>query len=144
MTGPDDLGDLLLRVARRLRRANLDALGPLGLNPHQARALRLIEREQPLRPSELAARLGIAPRSATEVLDGLVAGGWVERSPDPDDRRASLARLTPAGLDLASRVAALRREGSQRLLAVLDADERRSLATLLARLDAEGSMHHPK
>ena len=40
--GPgEDLGELLLRTARMLRRANAHALAPLGTNPHQARALRV-------------------------------------------------------------------------------------------------------
>lgn len=40
---PDaDLGDLLLRVARRLRRSTAEALTPMGTSPHQARALRVI------------------------------------------------------------------------------------------------------
>ena len=36
-----------------------------------------------MRPSVLAERLRIAPRSATEVVDALEARGLVERGPDP-------------------------------------------------------------
>ena len=49
-----------------------------------------------MRPSALAEHLHIAARSATEVVDALEARGLVAREPDPDDRRATLVRPTPA------------------------------------------------
>lgn len=133
-----ELGDLLLRVARRLRHATFTALAPMGLSPHQSRALRIIAAEQPVRPSVLAARLRIAPRSATDVLDGLAERGWIERSPDPDDRRATLVSLTESGRELSGQVAATRHEESERLFGNLGADERHRLADLLAILDRPG------
>jgi DNA-binding MarR family transcriptional regulator len=47
--------------------------------------------------SELAASVGKAPTSFTPILDKLVAKGFVERRPDPEDRRAVLIFLTPIG-----------------------------------------------
>ncbi len=134
-----DLGDLLLRVARRLRHATFTALAPMGLSPHQSRALRIIAAEEPVRPSVLAARLRIAPRSATDVLDGLAGGGWIERSPDPDDRRATLVSLTASGRELNDQVAAMRHEESDRLFGRLGEDDRRTLAALLGALDQSGN-----
>ena len=95
-----ELADLILRAARRLRRANADELEGSSVNPHQARALRVIARLDPVRMADLAERLHVAPRSATEVAEFLVAGGWVERVPDPGDGRVRLLRLTDAGRGL--------------------------------------------
>src|SRR6476646_5359860 len=55
------------------------------------------ELERGLRLTEIAERGNMTKQSAGEVVDYLVARGYVERVPDPDDRRAKLARLTERG-----------------------------------------------
>lgn len=48
-----------------------------------------------IRPTELAARLGITSASMTSLVDRLVANGYVTREPHPSDRRAVILRPTP-------------------------------------------------
>jgi DNA-binding MarR family transcriptional regulator len=50
-----------------------------------------------LRLTEIAERGNMTKQSAGEVVDDLVALGYVERVPDPDDRRAKLVCLTERG-----------------------------------------------
>src|SRR6476469_9760617 len=47
-----------------------------------------------LRLTEIAERGNMTKQSAGEVVDDLVARGYVERVPDPEDRRAKLICLT--------------------------------------------------
>lgn len=54
-------------------------------------------RGQGLRLTEIAERGNMTKQSAGEVVDDLVALGYVERVPDPDDRRAKLVCLTERG-----------------------------------------------
>lgn len=54
-------------------------------------------KEQGLRLTEIAERGNMTKQSAGEVVDDLVALGYVERVPDPDDRRAKIIRLTERG-----------------------------------------------
>lgn len=49
------------------------------------------------RVSDLAARTGVTRQSMAELVDHLEAGGYVERVPDPSDRRAVLVRRTERG-----------------------------------------------
>ena len=84
-----------------------------------------------MRPSVLAERLHIAARSATEVVDALEARGLVERGPDPDDRRATLVRPTEAARAELAEVDRVRREQSERFLAVLSEPDRRTLDRIL-------------
>jgi DNA-binding MarR family transcriptional regulator len=54
-------------------------------------------RDEGMRLTELAAAAGITKQSAGELVDDLVNLGYVERIPDPADRRAKLIRLTERG-----------------------------------------------
>ncbi|MGI5951283.1 MAG: MarR family winged helix-turn-helix transcriptional regulator [Brooklawnia sp.] len=134
--GVDELGELFLRVSRRFRRASMSALEPYGINPHQARALRMIIRHGPLRPSQLAEILQIALRSTTQVVDDLVAQGLVQREPDPTDRRAILVSATPAGRERSTEIRTIRAEQSRELLGVLSAEDQAGLLRVLRLLEA--------
>ncbi|MET1035063.1 MAG: MarR family transcriptional regulator [Arthrobacter sp.] len=159
---PQDLADQFHAAFRRLRRQWTEQLAPFGITPHQWRALGMLagrhgadagrpdagrpgggvappsDAGTPLRLSELAERLRIAPRSATEVVDQLEARGLVVRAPDPRDRRATLVALTPEGGVLTERVGAVRGEQSDRFFARLAPEDRRELARLLGFLAQDG------
>lgn len=125
-------GDLVMALARRVRRAYADALAAWHVTPSQSRALRVLSaREGGMRPSALAEELHIAPRSATEVVDALEERGWVGRAPDPGDRRATLLTLTAEGHDLVARIDDVRRDASEQVLGVLTAEQRRTLHGIL-------------
>ncbi len=133
---PEVLAEELLRVARLIRRETQQRIAPLGLSPHQARALRVIGEGGPLRPSEVAGQLGIAARSATDSISGLVAAGYVERRTDPADGRAHLLVLSASGQDALAEVARARAQVATELFGRLDEAERAALAALLGTLAA--------
>src|SRR5258708_789203 len=133
---PVQLADQLQGLIRRLRRAQAERLAPLGLTPAQERALRLITRgDEPPRMTELADRLGIVPRSLTTVIDALEEAGLVRREIDPRNRRAILLRLTDQGATVRDGLREARRRAAEDLFAPLSADDRKTLAGLLTRLD---------
>lgn len=135
----DDLVDLFGRTARRLRRDQMERLAPLGLTPSLARALRAIVRaEGPLRMADLAARLGVVPRSATGLVDSLEDAGLVSRSPDPTNRRSILVAPTEKGRTMRTLMAAARREAAEELFSALSPEQRESLRVLLAALNDPG------
>ena len=78
----------LARLSRLLERG-----GDLSLA--QFRLLAMVEHGQ--RASFLADRLAVAKPTVTALVDGLVERGYVSRSQEPDDRRATHIALTPAG-----------------------------------------------
>lgn len=154
-----DLGDLMHVVFRRLRRRWSAQLEPLGVTPHQVRALRgvaegagggigsgagtraaagsVADDDGGVRLRDLAGRLRIAPRSATDVVDQLESRGLVERAADPADRRAVRIRLTDGGRGLLRRVHEARRTEAADFFAVLAPADRAELARLLARVAAD-------
>ena len=125
-------GDLVMALARRVRRAHVEALADWDVTPGQARALRVLTGADGMRPSALADALRIAPRSATEVVDALEQRGWVRREPDPTDRRATRLVPTGDGRRLLAQVDDVRRDASQRVLDVLTPAQRRTLHDILA------------
>lgn len=134
-THAPDLGGLLHLAFRGLRHTWVEQLAPWEITPFQWRALDgLLRCTEPVRLGELAERLRIAPRSATEVVDHLERRGLVERMPDPKDRRAVIVVATPAGKELHEEVQAARRELSDAYFAELSSDEQAELAALLGRL----------
>ncbi|MGC5615907.1 MarR family winged helix-turn-helix transcriptional regulator [Georgenia sp. Z1491] len=143
--GPDhahepDTYELIVRAARQVRRRWMEALESDGPSPHEFRALRAaVAADGGARLADIAERLRIAPRSATEVVDSLEAKGLVRRTPSPTDRRAILVEPTGSGRALAEEVAAARAAHGAALLAPLDEDEAAQLHALLARVvDAAG------
>jgi DNA-binding MarR family transcriptional regulator len=131
------LSELLMHAARAQRRRWRELLEPWDLTPSQSRALRVLGEKEGTRVSDLADALRIAPRSATEVADGLEARGLVERAPDPADRRAVLLRMTDAGRAIRDEVAVARAADARAFFGRLPAEDRATLARLLRELAQE-------
>jgi DNA-binding MarR family transcriptional regulator len=54
------------------------------------------------RPGELARRAGMTPQGMAELVRYLETRGYVERIPDPHDRRGRIVRLTQRGKQAAA------------------------------------------
>jgi DNA-binding MarR family transcriptional regulator len=141
LTGEADLtgrlAEAFIGVSSQLRRNSARRLAPLGLTYAQARLLRTISgAARPPRMSELAAGLGIVPRSATTAVEALETTGFVVRVSDPDDRRSVLVALTPDAERAVTRIQTARCDAADEVFAALDAAERATLLALLDRVDA--------
>ena len=134
----EQIAALLDGIVRRQRRASKEGLSGVDVTHGQVRVLRTLDHaDRPLRLSELANQLGIVPRSATSVVDDLEAARLVARKPDPNDRRATLVDLTPAGADVLSTIRRSRRDAMVALIERLDTAEQSDLLRLLSRLSAD-------
>ncbi|MGS2641848.1 MarR family transcriptional regulator [Streptosporangium sp. LJ11] len=137
-----ELADLVHGVGHRLRRGYGERLGPLGLSPGQARALRVIvDSEPPLKMVQLAERLRIVPRSVTPVVDALEEAGLVRREVDPANRRSTLLVVTGEGRERYERVREARRRVAEELFSVLTAEQQDRLRELLGTVDASPPGH---
>ena len=130
------LAERFIRVSAELRRCSGRRLAGLGLTHSQARLLRTLgDTAGAPRMSELAAGLGVVPRSATATVEALETAGYVLRVPDPADRRAVLVALTPAAERAVASIESARCEAADEVFGTLDVHERTALLTLLDRLD---------
>jgi DNA-binding MarR family transcriptional regulator len=89
---------------------------------------------QGLRMGELSRRLMVTGGNVTGITDQLVREGLVTREAPPDDRRAFVVRLTPAGRKHFMRMAETHEAWVEKLVSGLSAPERRQLFELLAKL----------
>jgi DNA-binding MarR family transcriptional regulator len=87
-----------------------------------------------LRPTDLTDATMLTSSGTTKRLDRLEQAGLIAREPDPDDRRGTLIRLTPAGRRLIDKVTEAYLANEKRLVGALTAAERRQLADLLRKL----------
>jgi MarR family transcriptional regulator, temperature-dependent positive regulator of motility len=85
-------------LARRLEREWTDAFEPFDLTPPQGFMLRAVMERPGLLQRELADVLSIARPTATRVLDGLEARGYVERHRTGGDGREVAIVPTAAAL----------------------------------------------
>jgi DNA-binding MarR family transcriptional regulator len=105
----------------------------LGLSWARVLTLRRLATEpQTLRA--LADKLAADPPYITLMVDDLVERGLVERRPHPEDRRAKLVELTPAGRKVAARADAILYEPPPALHDV-PAEDLAAMLRVLERLD---------
>jgi MarR family transcriptional regulator, organic hydroperoxide resistance regulator len=123
----DAVERLLMRSARRML-FEVAADSPLwDLPVPQIRALHLIAHRKHCAMGDLAARLGVAMSTATQVADRLEQRGWVQRVDDPEDRRVVRLALTPQGRTVVEERRQHRRAKLREALAKMAEEKREAL-----------------
>lgn len=97
MNGKPSRTELLAQL-RRVGREHSDATvlfhsalaTQLGLHPTDYKALGVLNRLGPMSAGDLGRHTGLAAASVTNLIDRLVAKGFLRREPDPTDRRRAL------------------------------------------------------
>lgn len=120
-----------------------DHMNPLfaeaGLQPGEFDVLATLRRSgEPymLSPTKLYEAAMISSGGMTNRLDRLERAGFVERRPDPNDRRGKLIALTEAGKRVIDETIGRHVANEERLLAALTPKEQEQLSQLLKKLIA--------
>lgn len=90
-----------------------------------------------LKMSDLSELLRVSNGNVTGIVDRLTDDGHALRVAVPGDRRAQLARLTPAGHAAFANLAQAHETWLDELLQGLDADDAATLHTLLGKTEGE-------
>ncbi len=88
----------------------------------------------PLRISELADREGISQPGMTTLINRLAAEDFAQRLADPDDGRATLVSITPAGRSALAARHDARSEALAAVIRTLSPEHQSSLGSALAAL----------
>jgi len=94
--------DQVLELALLLDEDMERELSARGLTKARTRVLWEVSQRPAAHQQELAAAVGVTPRTMTGLIDGLTSTGFVTRTPDPEDRRAQRVELTSRGREAAN------------------------------------------
>ncbi|MEU9060109.1 MarR family winged helix-turn-helix transcriptional regulator [Streptomyces sp. NPDC048430] len=99
-----------------------------------AAVLTLLAKYGEMRISQLADLLAVNMSVTSRHVTHVVENGWIERSPDPADKRSRILRLTPAGEELLGELNRRTTEMFAHNLIDWSDEEVGQLSTLLSRL----------
>jgi len=128
-----DALDGFVRASRRARSSHRHPDDPLTISQFLLLDP-LVSGGEPLTSGALAEAAGVAPPTATRMLDALQRKGFVERLRDGEDRRCVRVHATEAGVAAVLDRRGQRRARYARLFDGLGPGERREAARVLGRL----------
>ena len=105
----------------------------MGLDPTAYKTLFLLNRLGPLSAGEIAKETGLATASVTDLIDRLVAKGFVDRGPHPTDRRRIVVTLIEATVAGARRGFAVPNPSLASLCERYDAPQLKLIADFIGR-----------
>jgi DNA-binding MarR family transcriptional regulator len=138
-----DLGMLPALIGFNLRSAQLSVfqhfnrtLGKSEITPAQFGTLILIEANQGISQSAVAAALRFDRSTLVQIIDRLEGRGLVVRKASSRDRRSHALQLTPRGERLLAELKQRVRAHEDAIAGALSEDERRTLHDLLTRVQS--------
>ena len=128
------LGFLIHDVSRMRRSAYDQFMKPLGVTRAQWWVLAYLSRHDGMMQTQLADVLEVGKASLGDVIESLERSGWVERRPDPTDKRAKRVYLAKAAQGLIKRMTAMENEFNGQILGELNTAERAELSRSLQKI----------
>jgi DNA-binding MarR family transcriptional regulator len=130
---------MLTQLARQTVAAEQPVLAAHGLSMWGYIVLSALDRSPIRTQSALAEAIGADKTRIIPTLDELQQHGYIERMPDPDDRRARLLAITESGRAVKDSVQVDIQRGEEHWLGQLSANEREVFLRALDRLSARGA-----
>ncbi len=106
----------------------------LGLTLAQCKVLAYLQRCEGISQKRLAELTDTDPMTLARTLERMEADGWIERKPDPADRRARALFLRPQGLKLLQGIWKVSDRARADAMSGLSAADRAQLMELLERV----------
>lgn len=135
--GTEQIGYLMKAIIKKWRSTLDQRLAGIGMS--EARwfcLLHLGRAEAPMPQVELAEAMGITPPSLVKLLDRLEEDGWVERLPEPQDRRAKRVNLTPKAHEMVKVIEDEAQQLRQEVWKGISASDRQTFLRVLQQLDS--------
>ncbi len=126
-----NIGFLVSDIARLIGVEYNRIMKPMGLTTPQFRMIMQLQRQDGVTQSHLANILAVGKVSTSGLIDRLEQSCWIERRPDPNDRRSNLIYLTDKGHNIESRMLDTGKALTKQTLKNLDTKQRSTLIDLL-------------
>lgn len=125
---------LVNQVALSARRLVSDGLARAGTHRYQYSLLAAANELGSASQAELSRRTTIDRSDVVAIVNELAESGYLERSPDPTDRRRNIITVTASGRRRLQKLDRVLAQLQDELLAPLGPDERTHLIALLTRI----------
>ncbi len=129
-----DLAAMLAQLARETAAAEQPVLAAHGLSMWGYIVLSALDRSPVRTQANLAESIGADKTRIISTLDELQERRYIERTPDPDDRRARLLAITESGRSIKNATQVDIQRGEERWLGQLSANDRRVFLRVLQQL----------
>ncbi len=126
----------LQSAARLARTALASRLLTHGFYAGQDQVMIALNREEGQTPGQLAGLIGVRPPTVTKTINRLQAQGFLEKRGSETDARQAHVFLTASGRDMIRAIERSVRKTEKQALRGLDRKEQKTLARLLARVEA--------
>lgn len=133
---PRSVGFLISQLGFFSSKGFTDALEPVGIDPREFLLMRFVAAAEGQSQQALAEHLHVPASRMVALVDRLEEVGFVERRPDPDDRRVRGLHLTRKGRWVLERAGKIAIDYETRLCAGINREEREQLIDLLQKLQA--------
>jgi DNA-binding MarR family transcriptional regulator len=129
----------LLKSFMQFRKTGWHEKKIAGYNPSEFKVLATIkqganDQKTEMKLSEISQILQVTPPTVTQIINILEKDGLVERTVDPNDRRAVKIRLTIKGVEVTKQARKAFSETFTGLIDYLGEEESEQLANLLAKV----------
>jgi DNA-binding MarR family transcriptional regulator len=126
---------LMARIYNRIIRRLGQLLDRHSLSPAQFEVLAVLRFGEGMTQQELASHLLVTKGNICGLIDRMEASGWVERRPDPEDRRVNRLYMTEPGKHLLAEAIPPHHALLRSLMNGLTGPELQSLHQLLVHLE---------
>ncbi len=130
---------MLAELGRQTVAAEMPVLAAHGLSMWGYIVLIALDRSPIRTQAALAEAIGADKTRIISTLDELQDRGYIERMPDPDDRRARLLAITDAGRSIKDAVQADIQRGEEQWLGQISAGDRDVFLRVLDQLSRRGA-----
>jgi DNA-binding MarR family transcriptional regulator len=134
-----DLAEMLAELARKTVAAEQPVLAAHGLSMWGYIVLSALDRSPIRTQAALAQAIGADKTRIIPTLDELQQQGYIERVPDPDDRRARLLEITESGRSIKNTVQLAIQRGEEHWLGRLSANDRDAFLRALQQLSGRSA-----
>ena len=95
----EKLSDLVREHSSAVLRHAAATAKRMGLEASELAALEHLQAAGAINQKHLGERLSMSPGAITAMIDRLERRGYVERTPNPEDRRSALVNITKVGIE---------------------------------------------
>jgi DNA-binding MarR family transcriptional regulator len=134
MSRESQIQEIIEFTSRLHRPMDPHVMQKVGLSPAQSGMLVMLFYRRGASMKELASYISVSKSAITQLLEPLIEKGLVSRTPNPNDKRQAVLRITPAGKQKLKQLKQHKAEGMRIALSVLGDHELDQLRKIYEKL----------